>query len=98
MRRVLEGQAGVRDAECEMVGGVFDRNGGLVVDDEGEDVDTFVLAGLEGIAEEIPEFGCEEVLFGHKTETLRHFIVDDIVPVPGNGLEVGEQVVDEVVK
>ena len=70
----------------------------MVVVDEGEDVNTFVLAGLEGGAEEVPEFVCEEVLFGDKTKPLGHFIVDDIVPVAGKGLEAGKEVVDQLVE
>jgi hypothetical protein len=97
MRRVLAGQAGVRDADSEMVGGVFDRNGGLVVVDEGKDVDTFVLAGLEGVAEEVPEFGCEEVLFGDKTQSFRQAVVDKVVAAARKWLEADEQVVDQVV-
>ena len=80
------------------MGGVFDGNGGLVVVDEGEDVDRFILAGAEGVAEEVPEFVCQEVLFGDKTQSLRDSVVDDIVPVVGKGLEAGKQVVDQLVK
>jgi hypothetical protein len=98
VKRVLPGQAGVRDAEGEIVGGVFDGNGSVVVVDERKDVDGFVLAGAEGVSEEVPEFVREEVLFGNKTKSLRHPIVDDVVPVAGRRLEAGEQVVDQLVK
>ena len=94
----LQGQPGVGDANGEIVGGVFDGNGGLVVVDEGEDMDGFVLAGSEGVAEEVPEFVGEEVFLGDKTQPLGHAVVDDIVPVVGKGLEAGKQVVDQLVK
>jgi hypothetical protein len=57
----------VRDADSEMVGGVPDGDGSLVVVDECKDVDRFVLAGLEGVAEEVPDFIGEGVLFGDET-------------------------------
>ena len=81
-----------------MVGGVFDRNGGVEVVDKGEDVDRFILAGAEGVAKEVPEFVGEDILFGNKTQPLRYAIVEDVVPVVGKGLEAGEQVVDQLVK
>lgn len=46
-----EGQAGVGDANREIVGGILDGNGGLVIVDEGEDVDGLILAGAEGVTE-----------------------------------------------
>lgn len=81
-----------------MVGGVFDRNSGVKVVDEGEDVDRFILAGAEGVAEEVPEFVGEDILFGDETQSLRYAIVEDVVPVVGKGLKAGEQVVDQLIK
>lgn len=63
----LYGEAGVGDAQGVILAGVFNGNGGLVVVDEREDVDTFVVVGLKGMTEEVPEFKCEHVLFGDKT-------------------------------
>jgi len=74
------------------VGGVLDGNGGLVVVDEGEDVDGFILAGAEGVAKKVPEFVSEEVFFGDKTKPLGHAVVNDAVQV------AGKQVVDQLVE
>ena len=63
----LSGEAGVGDAEGEVLVGVLNGNGRLVVVDEGKDLDTFVVVGLKGMAEEVPEFESEDVLFGDKT-------------------------------
>jgi hypothetical protein len=88
----------VGDADGEMIGGVPDGNGGLVVVEEGEDVDRFVLAGLKGVAEEVPEFKSQYVFFGDKAKSLGYSVVDDVVAVAGKGLEAGKQVVDQLVK
>ncbi len=79
------------------MGSVFDGNGGLVVVDEGKDMDRSILAGAEGVAEEVPEFVCQEVLFGDKTQSLGQAVVDKVVAAVGKVLEAGEQVVDQVV-
>lgn len=94
----LAGQAGVRDAQGEMVSGVLDRNGSVVVVDEGEDVDRLVLVRLKCVAEQAPKGVGEFVLFGNKTQSLGYAIVNDVVPVAGKGLEVCEQVVNEMVQ
>jgi hypothetical protein len=63
----LSGEAGVGDAEGEVLVDVLNGNGSLVVVDEGKDMDTFVVVGLKRMAEEVPEFESEDVLFGDKT-------------------------------
>jgi hypothetical protein len=88
----------VRDAEGVMLVGVFYGNRGLVVVDEGEDVDTVVVLGLEGVAEEVPELESKHVLFGDKTQSLGYAVQDDVVSAAGERLEVSEQVVDQLVK
>jgi hypothetical protein len=94
----LEGEAGVGDAKGVVLVGVFHGNRSLVVVDEGEDVDTLVVVGLKGIAEEVPEFESKHVLFGDKTQSLGYAVQDDVVPAVGKRLEVGEQVVDQLVE
>jgi hypothetical protein len=91
-------QVAVRDAKGEIVDGVSDGNGGLVVVDEGKDVDGLILAGAEGIAEEVPEAEGEDIFFGDKTQPLGHAVVDDIIQVAGKGLKAGKQVVDQLVE
>jgi hypothetical protein len=81
-----------------MLVGVFHGNRSLVVVDEGEDVDTFVVVGLEGMAEEVPDLESEHVFFGDKTQSLGYAVQDDVVPAAGKRLEVGKQVVDQLVK
>lgn len=70
----------------------------MVVVDEGEDVDTFVLTGLKGLADEFPEGVGEDVFFGDKAKSPGYSVVDDVVPDVGKGLEACEQVVDQLVQ
>jgi hypothetical protein len=95
---MLQGEVAVGDAQGEIFAGVFDRNGGVVVVDEGEDVDTFVLAGLERIAQEFPEIESQLVLFRNKTKPLGYAVVYNVVPVAGKGLEVSEQVINQLMQ
>jgi len=69
-----------------------------VVVDKGEDVDTFVVLGLKGKTEEVPEFESEHVLFGNKTQSLWYAVQDDVVPAAGKGLEAGEEVVNQLME
>ena len=56
-----------------------------------------VLAGVEGADEEAPQVEGEDVFFGDKTKTLRYAIVQDVVVFAGQGLEAGEQIIDQLV-
>lgn len=108
----LAGEAGVRDAVSELVGGVLHGNGGVVIVDQGEDMDWFVVTGAKGVTEKVPDVGSKRGLFGDETKSLRHAIVDDvvpgaivddivpgaIVPVAGKGLDIGQQIVDQLVE
>lgn len=85
------------------MGGVLDGNRGLVVVDEGKDVDGLILAGAEGGGQKVPEGVGKAVLFGNETESLGHTVVDDAIlhdvgAVAGKGLEAGKQVVDQLVE
>jgi hypothetical protein len=50
----LERQEAIADAEGEVGAVAFDRDRRFVVVDEGEDVNVSILAGAEGITEEVP--------------------------------------------
>jgi hypothetical protein len=50
----LERQAAIADAEGEVGAVAFDRDRSFVVVDEGEDVNVCILAGAEGVTEEVP--------------------------------------------
>jgi len=50
----LERQAAIADAEIEVGAVAFDSDRSFVVVDEGDDVNGFVLAVVDGVAEEIP--------------------------------------------
>jgi hypothetical protein len=50
----LECQAAIANAECEVGVVAFDGNCGFVVVDQGEDVNVCILAGVEGLTEEVP--------------------------------------------
>lgn len=67
VKRGLAGHEGVGKLDRVIVAGVLDGNCGLVVVDESKDVDGLVLAGAEGVTEEVPEPVSKEILFGDKT-------------------------------
>jgi hypothetical protein len=69
-----------------------------VVVDEGEDVDVRILAGVEGAPEELPQVEGEEVFLGDKAKALGDTIVEDVVAVVSQGLEAGEQIVDQLMQ
>ena len=94
----LDGHAGVGDGKCVVVYGVFDRDYGLVVVDKGKNVDRLVWTSLDGFTEEAPNVVSQFVLFGNETQSLGYPVVDDMVAVPGKGLEVCEQVINELVQ
>ena len=57
-----------------------------------------ILAGVEGAIEEIPYIEGEEVFLGDKVQSLGYAIVQDVIAVEGNGLEFGQQIVDQLVQ
>lgn len=69
-----------------------------MVVDEGEDVNVRVLAGVEGAPEELPQVEGEEVFLGDKAKALWDTIVEDVVAVVSQGLEAGEQIVDQLMQ
>jgi hypothetical protein len=61
-------------------------------------VNGFVLAVVDGVAEEIPKREGEEVFLSDKVKTPGYAIVQDVVAVAGQWLEAGEQIVDQLVE
>jgi hypothetical protein len=95
---LLQGQVAIGDTNCEIFSGVFDGDSSVVVVDEGKDMDQVVLTCLERVSEKVPEVKSEEVFFSDKTKALRHPILDHIVSVVCKGLEVSEQIVDQLMQ
>jgi hypothetical protein len=94
----LARQEAIADAESKVGAFAFDRDRSFVVVDEGEDVNVCILAGVEGAPEEVPEVEGEEVFLGDKAQPPGHTIVQDIVAVESQGLEAGEQIVDQLMQ
>ena len=94
----LERQSAIADAEGEVGAVAFDGDRRFVVVDEGEDVNVCILAGVEGAAKEVPYLDGEEVFLGDKAQPLRYAIMQDVIAVVSQGLEAGQQIVDQLVQ
>lgn len=92
----LECQTAIANAECEVCVVAFNRDRRFVVVDEGEDVNVCILAGVEGATKEVPYIESEEVFLGDKAQPLRHAIMQDVIAVVSQGLEAGQQIVDQL--
>jgi hypothetical protein len=94
----LERQAAIADTESQVGAVVFDSDCGFVVVDESEDVNVCILAGTEGLTEEVPYVEGEDVFLGDKAQPLGYAIMQDVVAIVSQGLKVGQQIVDQLMQ
>jgi hypothetical protein len=86
------------EGAIEVGAGVPDTDHGAVVVDQGLHVDAFVLLVADNRVDHIPKYIGHQVLFCDEAEALGDTVEDDVVPFHSQGLQAGQEVIDQLVK
>ena len=86
------------EGTVEVKPGIPDADHGVVVVDQGLDVDAFVLLAVDNRIDHIPKYVGHQVLFCDEAKTLGYAVEDDVVPFHCQGLQTGQEVIDQLVQ
>jgi len=86
------------EGTVEVKPGIPDADHGVVVVDQGLDVDAFVFLVADNGVDYVPEYVGHDVLFCDEAQTLGYSVEDDVIPFHSQGLQARQQVVDQLVK